>query len=110
MDSLGSYGNMPLYLTRFISRAKLSVKTVQLLRLPLTSDAACLPASPAAPRCERDHDAGTGVREKWLCAPGGELIRRNRMLGGQPCGVTRSEGDGAIGRYHVLDVAFRGSL
>jgi hypothetical protein len=35
---------MPLYLTRFISRAKLSVKTVQLLRLPLTSDAACPPA------------------------------------------------------------------
>jgi hypothetical protein len=40
MDSLGSYGNILLYLTRFISRAKLSVKTAQLPRLPLTSGAA----------------------------------------------------------------------
>lgn len=28
MDSLGFYGNILLYLTRFISRQKLSVKTV----------------------------------------------------------------------------------
>jgi hypothetical protein len=39
MDSLGSYGNMYLYLTRFISRAKLSVKPSQPPSAPLTSDA-----------------------------------------------------------------------
>lgn len=44
MDSLGSYGNILLYLTRFISRAKLSVKTAQLLTLLVTSDAAGWPA------------------------------------------------------------------
>jgi hypothetical protein len=46
MDSLGSYGNILIYLTRFISRAKLSVKTAQLPGLPFTSDAisaACPP-------------------------------------------------------------------
>ena len=47
---------------------------------------------------------------KLLCVTGGEQVRRKRMLAGPPCGVTRSDGDGAIGRYHVLDVAFRGSL
>ncbi len=39
MDSLESYGNILLYLTRFISRPKLSVKTAQLPMLPLTSGA-----------------------------------------------------------------------
>jgi len=39
MDSLGSYGNIILYLTRFISRPKLSVKTAQLVKSPLTSGA-----------------------------------------------------------------------
>lgn len=55
MDSLGSYGTILLYLTRFISRAKLSVKTAQLPGLPLTSDAIGAAYPPAG----------------WTATPGG---------------------------------------
>lgn len=103
------YGNFVLDLIRFIPRQKLSVKTAQLTRLPLTSDAvgaACPPAGRTAR--QGDHDAGTGVRRKWLCVTGQKLLRRKAVYGvqGQPTRCCHRVAPGFCGqRAHRHDHA-----